>query len=78
VNGTAGAGTQFVTEDVDKDGDVDIVVAGKTGVHLLENLKVDKVPKSEREKELLLDKNWPFPDEGPQVKQEEAPKAPTQ
>ena len=78
VNGTAGAGTQFVTEDLDKDGDIDIVVAGKTGVHLLENLKVDKVPKAQREKELLLDTNWPFPDEGPQVKQEEAPKAPSQ
>jgi hypothetical protein len=75
VNGTAGAGTQFVTEDLDKDGDIDVVVAGKTGVHLLENLKVDKVPKAEREKELLLDKNWPFPEEGPQVKQEEAPKS---
>jgi hypothetical protein len=76
VNGTAGAGTQFVTEDIDKDGDVDIVVAGKTGLHFLENLKVDKVPKTQREKELLLDTNWPFPDEGPQVKQEEAPKPP--
>ena len=39
VNGTAGAGTQFVTEDLDKDGDIDIVVAGKTGVHFLENLQ---------------------------------------
>ena len=74
VNGTAGAGTQFVVEDMDKDGDLDIVVAGKTGVHLLENLTVNKVPKEQREKELLLEKNWPFPDEGPQVKQEEAPK----
>jgi hypothetical protein len=74
VNGTAGTGTQFVTEDMDKDGDIDIVVAGKTGVHLLENLKVDKVPKAQREKELLLDTHWPFPDEGPEVKQEEAPK----
>ncbi len=41
VNGTAGAGTQFVVEDMDKDGDLDIVVAGKSGVHFLENLKVD-------------------------------------
>ncbi|HMG88326.1 MAG TPA: VCBS repeat-containing protein [Terracidiphilus sp.] len=79
VNGTAGTGTQFVTEDMDKDGDIDIVVAGKTGVHFIENLKVDKVPKAQREKELLLDTKWPFPDEGPVVKQEEeAPKGPSQ
>jgi hypothetical protein len=78
VNGTAGTGTQFVTEDLDRDGDIDIVVAGKTGVHILENLQVNKVPKEQREKELLLDKNWPFPGEGPEVKQEEAPKPPSQ
>jgi hypothetical protein len=76
VNGTAGAGTQFVVEDIDRDGDLDIVVAGKTGVHFLENLKIDKVSKDQREKELLLDKNWPFQGEGPEVKQEEAPKPP--
>lgn len=74
VNGTAGAGTQFVAEDMDKDGDLDIVVAGKTGVHFLENLTINKVPKAQREKEILLEKNWPFPDEGPDVKQEEVPK----
>jgi hypothetical protein len=67
-----------VTEDLDKDGDIDIVVAGKTGVHFLENLQVNKVPKEQREKELLLEKNWPFPGEGPEVKQEEAPKPPSQ
>jgi len=67
-----------VTEDLDKDGDIDIVVAGKTGVHFLENLQVNKVPKEQREKELLLDKNWPFPGEGPEVKQDEAPKPPKQ
>ena len=66
VNGTAGAGTQFIVEDVDKDGDPDIAVAGKTGVHLLENLKVDNVPTAQREKyDLLLNhKDWPFPGEG--------------
>jgi hypothetical protein len=74
VNGTAGAGTQFVTEDMDKDGDLDIVTAGKTGVHYFENLKVDRVPKEQREKEILLDTHWPFPGEGPVVEQEEAPK----
>jgi hypothetical protein len=78
VNGTAGAGTQFVTEDLDKDGDLDIVVAGKTGVHVLENLKTDKVSKEQREKEQLLEKNWPFSGEGPEVKQEESPKPPSQ
>ncbi len=74
VNGTAGAGTQFVTEDLDKDGDIDIAVAGKTGVHFLENLKVDNVPKEQREREILLNKDWPFPNEGPLIPQETAPK----
>ncbi len=64
VNGTAGAGTQFIIEDLDGDGDVDIAVAGKTGVHFLENLKIDNVPRAQREKELLLDRNWPFAGEG--------------
>ena len=64
LNGTAGAGTQFIVQDLDGDGDVDIAVAGKTGVHFLENLQVNKVPKSQREKEILLDKHWPFPGEG--------------
>ena len=73
VNGTAGAGTQFVTEDLDKDGDIDIAVAGKTGVHFLENLKVDKVPADQREREILINKDWPFPNEGQTVQQENAP-----
>ena len=63
LNGTAGAGTQFVTEDLDKDGDIDLATAGKTGVHFFENLKIDHVPAEQREKELLLDKNWPSPGE---------------
>jgi hypothetical protein len=73
VNGTAAAGTQFVVEDMDKDGDTDIVVAWKTGVHFLENLTANKVPNAVREKELLLDEKWPFAGEGTEVKQEEAP-----
>ena len=64
LNGTAGAGTQVVVQDLDGDGDLDIAMAGKTGVHLLENLQVNKVPKSQREKEILLNKEWPFPNEG--------------
>lgn len=74
VNGTAGAGTQFVTGDLDGDGDVDIATAGKTGVHFFENKKIDLVPKEQREKEILLDTNWPFPGEGPMVPQDEEPK----
>lgn len=67
LNGTAGAGTQFIVQDIDGDGDLDIATAGKTGVHFFENLKVNKVPKATREKQLLLDKNWPFPGEGSEV-----------
>jgi hypothetical protein len=74
VNGTAGVGTQFVTGDFDKDGDIDFAVAGKTGVHFFENLKINRVPKEQREKELVLDKNWPFAGEGHEVTQEEEPK----
>jgi hypothetical protein len=74
VNGTAAAGTQFVTEDMDGDGDLDIVTAGKTGVHFFENLKVNNVPKEQRERETLLNKNWPFPNEGQVVQQENGPK----
>jgi hypothetical protein len=74
VNGTAGAGTQFIVADLDGDGDLDIASAGKTGVHFFENLTIDRVPKEQREKEILLDKNWPFPGEGHTVEQEEEPK----
>jgi len=73
VNGTAGAGTQFVVMDLDGDGDIDIASAGKTGVHFFENLTINKVPKDQREKEILLEKNWPFPGEGHEVQQEEEP-----
>ena len=74
VNGTGGVGTQIIAEDLDGDGDIDIATAGKTGVHFFENLTINKVPKEQREKEILLDKNWPFPGEGPVVTQEEEPK----
>lgn len=74
VNGTAGAGTQFVTADLDGDGDLDIATAGKSGVHFFENKRLDFVPKAQREKEILIDTNWPFPDEGPQVNQDDEPK----
>lgn len=74
VNGTAGAGTQFVAEDFDDDGDVDLATAGKTGVHFFENLTIDKVPLQQREKEILLDTKWPFPGEGKTVQQQDGPK----
>jgi hypothetical protein len=74
VNGTAGAGTQFITMDLDGDGDLDIATAGKTGVHFFENKRLDFVPKEQRENEILIDTNWPLPNEGPQVNQDEEPK----
>ena len=73
VNGTASAGTQFVAGDFDHDGDIDIASAGKLGVHVLENLKVNKVPKAVREETQPLNRKWPFPGEGKEVEQEEAP-----
>jgi hypothetical protein len=73
VNGTAGVGTQIIAEDLDHDGDIDIAVAGKTGVHFIENLMVNKISKEQREKELVQDTNWPFPNEGKVVTQEDLP-----
>jgi hypothetical protein len=68
LNGTGGAGTQFLVADLDGDGDIDIATAGKTGVHFFENLKINRVPPAQREKELLLDnQTWPFPGEGAQA-----------
>jgi hypothetical protein len=74
VNGTASAGTQFVAADLDHDGDIDIASAGKLGVHVLENLKIDQHPKSTREATQPLNRNWPFPGEGEEVPQEDGPK----
>jgi hypothetical protein len=73
VAGTQGAGTQFITEDLDGDGDIDIATAGKTGVHIAENLHIDNVPKDVREQQLLLNKQWPFPDEGGEVEWQHGP-----
>ena len=73
VNGTAGVGTQIIAEDLDGDGDIDLATAGKTGVHYFENLTINKVSKEQREKENLLDHNWPYPGEGSTVTQEEEP-----
>jgi hypothetical protein len=73
VNGTGGVGTQIIADDLDGDGDIDLATAGKTGVHFFENLTIDRVPKAQREKENLLDHNWPFPGEGHEVTQDEEP-----
>jgi len=75
LNGTAGVGTQILTLDFDKDGDLDIAVAGKSGVHFIENLTINKVPKATREaQQWPFDKKWPFPGEGQEVPQEDGPK----
>jgi len=61
-NTAAGVGTQFVFVDLDKDSDVDIVTAGKGGQYWFENLHVDNVPREEREKQILINPEWPFED----------------
>ncbi len=54
LNGTAGVGTQILAADLDQDGDVDLVTAGKTGLHLIENLRWNRVSREQRERELLM------------------------
>jgi len=48
-NSIAGAGMQFRVVDLDGDGDLDIVMAGKTGQYWFENLTINKVPWQKRE-----------------------------
>jgi len=48
-NSIAGAGTQFVVIDLDGDGDLDIVCAGKTGQYWFENLTINYVPWQKRD-----------------------------
>ena len=73
VNGTASAGTQFVAGDFDKDGDVDLASAGKLGVHVFENLRINRVAKDVRERMQPINRKWPFPGEGTEVPQEDGP-----
>jgi len=73
VNGTASIGTQIVAADLDHDGDIDLAVAGKLGVHVLENLKIERVPKAIRESTQPLNRTWPFPGEGKEIEQEDGP-----
>ncbi len=55
-NSTAGAGTQFVVVDLDGDGDLDILTAGKTGQYWFENMSTDRVRWQDRR---LLLPSWP-------------------
>ena len=73
VNGTASAGTQILAADFDHDGDIDLASAGKLGVHVLENLKITKVPKAVREETQPMNRKWPFPGEGKEIPQEDGP-----
>ena len=44
------------------------------GIILLVKRQPNFNPKAQREKEVLMDRNWPFPGEGAFVQQEEEPK----
>ena len=74
INGTATIGTQIVAADFDHDGDLDFATAGKLGVHVFENLKINQVPKAIREEMQPLNREWPFAGEGKEVPQEDGPK----
>ncbi|RXS92807.1 FG-GAP repeat domain-containing protein [Silvibacterium dinghuense] len=76
VNGTATIGTQIVAADFDHDGDLDFATAGKLGVHVFENLKINTVSKSLREEMQPINRAWPFPGEGSEVPQEDGPPVP--
>ena len=76
LNGTATIGTQIVAGDFDHDGDLDLATAGKLGVHVFENLKINKVSKAVREETQPLNRKWPFPGEGTEVPQEDGPRLP--
>jgi len=52
----------------------DIVTVRMSGVHFLGNKKIDRVPKAQREKEMLLDTDWLFHGEGPVEQQDEEPR----
>lgn len=75
VNGTATIGTQIIVADLDHDGDLDLATAGKLGVHVLENLRVNAVGKAVREQMQPINREWPFAGEGEEIPQEDAPPA---
>ena len=63
----------IIKGDFDHDGDMDLASAGKLGVHVFENLQVNKVPKEVREEMQPLNRKWPFEGEGKEVPQEDGP-----